>query len=508
VSRLRTFFRSGRALASAAGRAIALGALAAALTAGSYELVNHYLMKAMRCAFKGEGAAAVNTATREATALVRARLVRAFDRVELPRAELALSVREPRSPTEVATATEASVGITPAAEEEKRKREEAEREAAAAAEAEAHKQEDWRTSRKAKIARVQVSPSRALAAFIGEEPARDLLVLRTWVERRPVETLDHLVAEHLLPLHLDADSRRRVEALVRRQDKDHAELLDMLGRTKSQIDETTKMWLLGSPARISVIVNGWIQLATVYVFWLGVLATGRLLIRIYRWGRQPICNISNGRKVELEAWLVEGASSIHHHVHTRPGTIAHASSDAQRAAELVRMFRPIHEAPPLAVSCHAVLLAGGVSGSMDAMAEALERSVVGLRDDAESALELSRYSAWLIPSLGFVGTVVGIGNGLLNADRMITAPRELQGQEIARITGYLGFAFDTTLVALILSAIVVLLIHSVHRSTERQIERIRGVVKRLVLDRYEPTLPLVFGPQPAHPFPSLPGVKT
>lgn len=58
----------------------------------------------------------------------------------------------------------------------------------------------------------------------------------------------------------------------------------------------------------------------------------------------------------------------------------------------------------------------------------------------------------LLPSLGFVGTVLGMGNALLAADGLFSA-RDRQ-RTIALITQELGFAFDTTLIALVLGIIV------------------------------------------------------
>lgn len=53
----------------------------------------------------------------------------------------------------------------------------------------------------------------------------------------------------------------------------------------------------------------------------------------------------------------------------------------------------------------------------------------------------------LLPSLGFIGTVYGMGDALLSADGLFQA--QDKGAAISRITTHLGFAFDTTLVALL-----------------------------------------------------------
>lgn len=62
----------------------------------------------------------------------------------------------------------------------------------------------------------------------------------------------------------------------------------------------------------------------------------------------------------------------------------------------------------------------------------------------------------LIPSLGFIGTVLGMGEALLASD-MLFASSNRQAA-ISNITQKLGFAFDTTLIALVVSAIGTILL--------------------------------------------------
>jgi biopolymer transport protein ExbB/TolQ len=66
-----------------------------------------------------------------------------------------------------------------------------------------------------------------------------------------------------------------------------------------------------------------------------------------------------------------------------------------------------------------------------------------------------RYFAWFIPSMGFIGTVMGIADALAYAGQ--ANPNDPQFLTI--ITSSLGFAFYTTLLALIMSSILVFLMH-------------------------------------------------
>lgn len=70
----------------------------------------------------------------------------------------------------------------------------------------------------------------------------------------------------------------------------------------------------------------------------------------------------------------------------------------------------------------------------------------------DSDLSLVRYIAWAIPSVGFIGTVRGIGEALTKADQAIRG--DIQG-----VTDSLGLAFNSTLIALFLSIILMYFIH-------------------------------------------------
>ncbi len=65
-------------------------------------------------------------------------------------------------------------------------------------------------------------------------------------------------------------------------------------------------------------------------------------------------------------------------------------------------------------------------------------------------------AAWtgLLPSLGFIGTVLGMGESLLHADELMTASDKQAA--IRNMTEQLGYAFDTTLVALLATVVLVL----------------------------------------------------
>lgn len=75
-----------------------------------------------------------------------------------------------------------------------------------------------------------------------------------------------------------------------------------------------------------------------------------------------------------------------------------------------------------------------------------------------------RYITWLIPSLGFIGTVMGIMFALQYAGVPVNAESE---EFLFQVTNRLGVAFTTTLLALIMSAVLVLVQSLIQSKEER-----------------------------------------
>ena len=78
----------------------------------------------------------------------------------------------------------------------------------------------------------------------------------------------------------------------------------------------------------------------------------------------------------------------------------------------------------------------------------------------ESELAMIRYISWAIPSIGFIGTVRGIGEALAQADKAV------QG-DIAGVTQSLGVAFNSTFIALLISIFLMFLVHQLQLMQER-----------------------------------------
>ena len=78
----------------------------------------------------------------------------------------------------------------------------------------------------------------------------------------------------------------------------------------------------------------------------------------------------------------------------------------------------------------------------------------------ESELSIIRYIAWAIPSVGFIGTVRGIGDALGQAHRAVEG-------DITGVTSSLGVAFNSTFIALLISIVLMFFIHQLQLIQER-----------------------------------------
>jgi len=78
----------------------------------------------------------------------------------------------------------------------------------------------------------------------------------------------------------------------------------------------------------------------------------------------------------------------------------------------------------------------------------------------ESELSMIRYIAWAIPSIGFIGTVRGIGDALSQAHQAVEG-------NIMGVTQSLGTAFNSTFIALLISIVIMFLVHQIQLYQER-----------------------------------------
>jgi biopolymer transport protein ExbB/TolQ len=102
------------------------------------------------------------------------------------------------------------------------------------------------------------------------------------------------------------------------------------------------------------------------------------------------------------------------------------------------------------------------TGSIQAVSDSIKEQCEVESDRLDSELSMVRYIAWAIPSIGFIGTVRGIGDALGQAYKAVEG-------DISGVTVSLGVAFNSTFVALVLSIIIMFCLHQLQLTQERMV---------------------------------------
>ncbi|GAA6153428.1 MotA/TolQ/ExbB proton channel family protein [Pseudoteredinibacter isoporae] len=102
----------------------------------------------------------------------------------------------------------------------------------------------------------------------------------------------------------------------------------------------------------------------------------------------------------------------------------------------------------------------GSSHTMGDAATAVKEACQTESDRLDAELAMVRYIAWAIPSIGFIGTVRGIGEALSQAHKAVEG-------DIVGVTVSLGVAFNSTFIALVISIIIMFFTHQLQLMQER-----------------------------------------
>jgi biopolymer transport protein ExbB/TolQ len=132
---------------------------------------------------------------------------------------------------------------------------------------------------------------------------------------------------------------------------------------------------------------------------------------------------------------------------------------------------------------HRVVTQFQTTRSVDQANALLNSSLELFLHEIDLRYSMIRYVIWVIPALGFIGTVMGISLALAYA-----GAADLQDPLLlAGLTKQLAVAFDTTLLALVLSAVLVLAQHLVQAYEERSLNQagqycLDNLINRLYAD--------------------------
>lgn len=105
---------------------------------------------------------------------------------------------------------------------------------------------------------------------------------------------------------------------------------------------------------------------------------------------------------------------------------------------------------------------------------------------SDSSYAIARVLIWAIPILGFIGTVVGLGSAVSGFSDFLAGGAGLEEIQaaIGDVTQGLGMAFDTTLLALILSVILMFPLSVVQRREENLFVEIDNYLDDMLLSRF------------------------
>jgi biopolymer transport protein ExbB/TolQ len=163
---------------------------------------------------------------------------------------------------------------------------------------------------------------------------------------------------------------------------------------------------------------------------------------------QPLISLEEGSRV-----LVEDAAQL-----ARP---LEALPEQQRGLLLPRALQ-------------AALTRFQVTTSIQSANDAVNTLCSNEAERLDSELSMIRYITWAIPSIGFIGTVRGIGAALGQAHEA------MQGN-IAGVTSSLGVAFNSTFVALLISMFVMFFMHQLQLIQERLVLDSQGYCENNLL---------------------------
>lgn len=105
---------------------------------------------------------------------------------------------------------------------------------------------------------------------------------------------------------------------------------------------------------------------------------------------------------------------------------------------------------------------------------------------AESTYSLAKVLIWAIPIMGFIGTVLGLGSAISGFSSFLAGSAELSEIKgaITEVTVGLGVAFDTTLLALVLSVLIMFPLSNIQRKEDDLFVEIDNYLDDTLISRF------------------------
>jgi biopolymer transport protein ExbB/TolQ len=117
-----------------------------------------------------------------------------------------------------------------------------------------------------------------------------------------------------------------------------------------------------------------------------------------------------------------------------------------------------------------------ITGSIQNASEAIEPALESLAIRNEGELSIIKYITWAIPSIGFLGTVRGIGQAMTQAETAVAG-------NIGPMTSSLGIAFNSTFVALLVSIFLMMFLSYLQKTQDDQLVNVQDYCERFLIRR-------------------------
>jgi biopolymer transport protein ExbB/TolQ len=156
--------------------------------------------------------------------------------------------------------------------------------------------------------------------------------------------------------------------------------------------------------------------------------------------------------------------------------IEDSSTDIEKTLDSIeKLPADIKETPLVHITSSALrryVITGSIQNASEAITPALENMAI----KNESELSVIKYVAWAIPSIGFLGTVRGIGQAMSQAELAVAG-------NIAPMTSSLGVAFNSTFVALLVSLVLMLFVSVLQRRNDDHLVMVQEYCEKYLIKR-------------------------
>ena len=124
------------------------------------------------------------------------------------------------------------------------------------------------------------------------------------------------------------------------------------------------------------------------------------------------------------------------------------------------------------------------SKSREAVLETIDSNSDGYENSMSASYLIPKLFVWAIPIFGFIGTVMGIGSAVAEFDSFLGKADEIAVLKdgLVEVTKGLGTAFDTTLLALLISLLAILPITLAERNEQRLLNKIDFFLRSIFLN--------------------------